>query len=99
MMLYGFFCLYVCTVYTLQLIFVSLCFQAASKEAFDDIKRAVADGSMTRDEVLAFEKQTGMELETLVNMMKNMPKGASKELGTEDMMETFQKLLKIKKSG
>lgn len=73
--------------------------QAASKQAFEDIKRAVADGSMTKAEVLAFEKQTGMELETLVNMMKNMPRGAGKELGTEGMMETFQKLLQIKKSG
>lgn len=72
-----------------------------TKEALQVVKESLADGSISREEILELEKMMGVDLKTLVNMMDKGKVDKAKlqrELGTDmgDIFEVFRQLAKMK---
>ena len=68
-------------------------------EAVRDVKLQLEQGTVSPEEIKDLEKQMGMDLSAVVNMMKlakNMG-GANKIDGIDDIIDVFTKLNKLKK--
>ncbi len=75
--------------------------EAMSKDAMESVKAAIADGSITPDDIKELEKIMGVDVNSIVKMMgnnKNIDKKKLEEMGGDfnDMMDIFQKLSKLK---
>ena len=75
--------------------------EAMSKDAMDSVKAAIADGSITPDDIKELEKIMGVDVNSIVKMMgnnKNIDKKKLEGMGGDfnEMMDIFQKLSKLK---